>query len=45
MSEKQSKKKRILKNLANVGIAILSLSLMTSPASAVDPTEAAGHVW
>jgi hypothetical protein len=44
MTEKQNRKKRILKHLGNVGMAIISVSLMTSPASAIDPAEAAGQV-
>jgi methylmalonyl-CoA mutase cobalamin-binding subunit len=44
MAEKQNRKKRILKHLRNVGMAIISVSLRTSPVSAVDPAEAAGQV-
>jgi hypothetical protein len=44
MAEKQNCKKRILKHLGNVGMAIISVSLMTSPALAVDPAEGAGQV-
>lgn len=38
----KSHRKKVLKHLGNVGIAIISFSLMTSPASAVDPTEVLG---
>lgn len=38
---KEDRKKKVLKYLSNVGMAIVSLSLMTSPASAVDPSDAA----
>ena len=44
MAEKQNRKKRILKHLGDVGMAIISVSLMTSPVLAVDPVEAAGQV-
>ena len=39
-----TKKKRILKHLTNVGMAALSFTLMASPATAIDPVEAAGQV-
>jgi hypothetical protein len=44
MEEKQSRKKRILRHISNVGMAIISVSLMTSPALAVDPVEVAGVI-
>lgn len=46
MAEKRNRKKRILKHLGNVGMAIVSLSLMTSPALAasLDPAETAAQV-
>lgn len=37
-------KRKVLKHLANVCMAVISLSLMTSPVSAVDPSEAANQV-
>ena len=46
MAEKRNRKKRILKHLGNVGMAIVSVSLMTSPALAasLDPAETATQV-
>ena len=46
MAEKRNRKKRILKHLGNVGMAIVSFSLMTSPAlaSSLDPAETAAQV-
>ena len=44
MGDKQNRKKRILKHLGNVGMAIFLIGLRTSPALAVDPAEAAGQV-
>lgn len=46
MAEKRNRKKRILKYLGNVGMAIVSFTLMTSPALAtsLDPAETAGQV-
>jgi hypothetical protein len=44
MAEKRNRKKRILKHIGNVGMAIISVSLMTYPALAVDPAEVAGQV-
>jgi hypothetical protein len=37
-------KKKVLKHLGNIGMAIISAIIMTSPASAVDPAQAAGQV-
>lgn len=44
MAEKRNRKKRILKHLGNVGMAIISFSLMISPVLAVDPADAASQV-
>lgn len=44
MAKKQSNKKRILKHLGSVSMAVLSFSLMAPSASAIDPAEAAGQV-
>jgi len=44
MTEKQNRKKRILKHLGNVGMAIISVGLITSPTLAADPAEAASQV-
>jgi hypothetical protein len=43
-SEPKTKRERILKHLGNVCMAFVSLSLMTSLVSAVDPSEAANKV-
>ena len=37
-------KKKVLKHVGNIGMAIISAIIMTSPASAVDPAQAAGQV-
>jgi hypothetical protein len=37
-------KKRVLKHLGHVGMAVLSLTLMTSAVSAVEPAQAANQV-
>ena len=44
MREKQNRSKRILKHLGKISTALITVSLMTSPALGVDPTEAAGQV-
>lgn len=44
MREKQNRSKRILKHLGKVSMALITVSLMTSPALAGDPAEAAGQV-
>jgi len=44
MSEKHIRRKRILKHLGKISLALLTVSLMTSPASAVDSAEAASQV-
>jgi hypothetical protein len=43
-SKRKSNKEKILKHLGNVCMAVISLSLMTSPVSAVDTSEAANQV-
>lgn len=43
MAKKQTRKKRILKHLGNVGMAIVTTSLMTSSALAIDSAEAASQ--
>lgn len=40
MRKKQTRKRRFLNRLKKVGVSVLTLSLMTSSASAVDPAEA-----
>lgn len=40
----KGKRKKLLKHIGNVGVAIISASLMTYPALAVDPAQAAGQV-
>lgn len=42
--DKQSRKKRILRHLGDVSMALISISLMTSPALAVDTAETANQV-
>ena len=45
MAQKRNHKKRILNHLGNVGLAIISVSLMTSPALAtLDPAETVNQV-
>lgn len=44
MSKRQNRKKQILKYLGDVGIAIISISLMTSPVLAVDSAKVTGQV-
>lgn len=44
MKEKQNRSKRILKHLGKISMALITVSLMTSPALAVDSAEAAGQV-
>lgn len=44
MREKQKHTKRILKHLGKISMALITVSLMTYPALAVDPAEAAGQV-
>lgn len=44
MTEKQTIKKRFLNHLGRVGMAVLTVSLMTSPASASDPADTAKQV-
>lgn len=41
-TKNKSRKKRLLKHLGNVGMAMLSFSLLTSPVSAVEPNEILG---
>ena len=41
-NKNKSRRKKILKHLGNVGIAMVSLSLMTLPVSAVEPNEILG---
>ena len=43
-SKKTSKKKKFLKHLGNVAMAAVSLSLITAPATAIEPTQAAEQV-
>ena len=43
MSKNKNRKKRILNHLGNIGMAFITLTLMTSPSLAVDPTEAANQ--
>lgn len=44
MREKRKRTKQILKHLGKVGMALVTVSLMTSPALAIDPADAAGQV-
>lgn len=44
MTKSKSKKKKFLKHLGNVAIAAVSLSLITTPATAIEPTQAAEQV-
>jgi hypothetical protein len=44
MREKQNRRKRILKHLGKISMALVTVSLMTSPALAIDPAEAARRV-
>lgn len=41
-NKNKSRSKKILKHLGNVGMAMVSLSLLTSPVSAVEPNEILG---
>lgn len=43
-SKIKKRRKRILKYLGNVCMALVSISLMTSPVRSVDPSEAANQV-
>jgi hypothetical protein len=42
--KKNRKRKRILRHLADVCMAVVSLTLMASPVSAIEPVEAANQV-
>lgn len=44
MTKSKFKKKKILKHLGNVAMAAVSLSLITAPATAIEPTQAAEQV-
>lgn len=44
MSEEKSRSRKIIRHLSRVTMAVLSASLMVSPALALDPSEAAGQV-
>ena len=44
MLNKHNRSNRILKHLGKIGMAVITVSLMTSPALAVDSAEAAGQV-
>ena len=44
MREKQNRSKRILKHLGKISTALITVSLMTSPALGIDTTEAASQV-
>ena len=44
MAKKRTRKRRLLEYLGKVGVGILTFSLMTPSASAVDPVDAAGQV-
>lgn len=41
--KRKTKGKRILKHLGNIGLSIISISLMTTPVSAMDAAEAANQ--
>ena len=43
MVEKKDFKRKVLKHLGKVGLAILSLTLMAPPVVAIDPVEAANQ--
>ena len=44
MAEKKYRKRKVLKHLGKVGMAIVSLILMAPPVGAIDPVEGANHV-